>query len=192
MESLILVPLRSIDPERRAVANVVDAIDECDQAVAKENLRLLFWLATQIPFLRILTMSRPMPHISPLLFEEPYCTKIYHPYVHISVIQRDIRTYLDVELENIAQKFDLPSNWVTVGEKDALMRWGEDRFVGAAKCIRVIGDDSANNPPRQLRSILDYQFSRENAMSGSLLVTEKPRTKDFLVRSVGEMYVNLA
>jgi NACHT domain len=150
LQGLILNPLLRIDPNRSPVFIILDALDECDEGGAIEILRLLFLLVTRIPFLRILITSRPEPHISSVFDEALNHTKTVLHDIETSVIQQDIRFYLNTELTKIPHKLrlHLDANWASEGEINVLVEKSGKLFIYAATSIRFIGDSRVRNPRR--------------------------------------------
>jgi NACHT domain len=160
---LILEPLLKVNPKQQPVLIILDALDECEDRGAAEILRLLFSLVTRIPFLRILITSRPEPHISLVFDEELNHAKTVLHDIETSVIQEDIRLYLQTELAKIPRTLHLRmgANWASEDNIHSLVEKSGKLFIYAATSIRFISDDRVRDPRRQLHLILDLKNAQE-------------------------------
>jgi hypothetical protein len=166
LQELILSPLLNINPQRRPVLIVLDALDECEEKGAADILRLVFAHLIRIPFLRILITSRPQPHLSSVFNKAPNLPKHLRQVLHdieAWVVEQDIRHYISTELAKIPGNLDLvmPADWVTETKMNSLVEKTGKLFVYAATAIRFIGDDRVRDPQTHLRLILDSQSLRQ-------------------------------
>ncbi|KAF9514372.1 hypothetical protein BS47DRAFT_879668 [Hydnum rufescens UP504] len=157
-EGLILKPLGKLDSHRRSTLIVLDALDECEEQGAATILQLLLSHASQLPFLRILITSRPEPHISSVFDEARNLAKRILHDIEDSVIDADLRLYIQHELREIPKKLKLANapDW-TEGEINALVEKSGKLFIYAATSIRFIGDTRVRDPRGHLHLILDTQ-----------------------------------
>ncbi|KAF9504200.1 hypothetical protein BS47DRAFT_1334671 [Hydnum rufescens UP504] len=163
LQGLILTPLLTINPHRRPILLILDALDECEEKGAAEILHLMFAHLARIPFLRVLITSRPQPHISSIFNKVPNLAKTVLHDIEASVVEQDIRLYISTELAKIPKKLDLamPTDWVTEAEKNFLVKKSGKLFIYAATAIRFIGDDRVQDPQTHLALILNTQSLRE-------------------------------
>ncbi|KAF9512030.1 hypothetical protein BS47DRAFT_1486515 [Hydnum rufescens UP504] len=163
LQGLILTPLLTINPHRRPIFLILDALDECEEKGAAEILHLMFAHLARIPFLRILITSRPQPHLSSVFDKVPNLARSFLHDIDASIVEQDIHLYVSTELAKIRRKFDLgmSTDWATEAEKNSLVEKSGKLFVYAATAIRFIGDDCMENPRRCLRLILDIQSLRQ-------------------------------
>jgi NACHT domain len=163
LEVLILTPLLNVNPHRRPILMILDALDEWEEKGAANILRLVFAHLIRIPFLRILITSRPQPHLSSVFNKVPNLAKTVLHDIEASVVQQDIRLYISTELAKIPGELDLamPADWVTEGERDSLVEKSGKLFVYAATAIRFIGDDRVQDPRGNLKLILNTQSLRQ-------------------------------
>jgi NACHT domain len=162
-QGLILTPLLTINPHRNPILLVLDALDECKEKGAAEILQLMFAHIARIPFLRLLITSRPQPHLSSVFNKAPNLMKTVLHDIEASVVQQDIRFYISTELAKIPRRLDLemPTDWATEVEQNALLEKSGKLFIYAAIAIRFIGDDRVRDPETHLRLILHTQSFRE-------------------------------
>lgn len=163
-EKLILQPLMGIKQAySKALARVVviDALDECEQ---EQDIRAILQLLARtkairsVP-LRIVVTSRPELHIR-LGFKEMHGTYqdlVLHE-VPRSIIEHDIRLFLEHELGIIQKTRMLSSDWPATHQIQALVKLAVPLFIYAATICRYIGS-KGGNPEGYLRKVLEYQKS---------------------------------
>ncbi|KAF9505275.1 hypothetical protein BS47DRAFT_561216 [Hydnum rufescens UP504] len=160
-EGLILKPLANLDSHRPAILIVLDALDECQEQGAATILQLLLSHVSRLRFLRILITTRPEPHISSVFDETRNVAKRILHDIETSVIEGDLRLYIQYELREILKKLKRANvpDW-TEGEINALVEKSGKLFIYAATSIRFIGDTRVRDPRGHLRLILDTRLSK--------------------------------
>ncbi|RAQ98842.1 vegetative incompatibility protein HET-E-1 [Stemphylium lycopersici] len=162
-KELILNPLLGIEQARsRALARVVviDALDECER---EADIRTILQLLAQtkdirpVP-LRIVVTSRPELHIRLGFREMPngtYQDLVLHE-VPRSIIEHDIRLFLEHELGVIQKERQLASDWPAKQQVTALVELAVPLFIYAATVCRYVGS-KGSNPTAFLNKVLEYQ-----------------------------------
>ncbi|KAG8928311.1 hypothetical protein FRC02_007093, partial [Tulasnella sp. 418] len=159
LETLITDPLRDVDDAPSTVVLVIDALDECaDEDLVQEMLVLLSSSIPKLPFhMKIFITSRPDTHIRSK-FDEPSMKLISEASllhdIDISVVQNDIKLYLDHHLHWIGKEVLGDKTWPSSEELNGLVERANGLFVYAASSIAYIGDKTARIPKQRLTSLL--------------------------------------
>ncbi|EMD85645.1 hypothetical protein COCHEDRAFT_1148005 [Bipolaris maydis C5] len=162
-EKLILRPLLGIKQARSQVLArvvVIDALDECERdADIRAILQLLARTKDIRPVsLRIVVTSRPELHIRLGFKEMPngtYQDLVLHQ-VPRSMIEHDIRLFLEHELSIIRKERMLSSDWPAQQQILALVELAVPLFIYAATVCRYISR-KGSNPTALLDKVLQYQ-----------------------------------
>ena len=153
MGKLIVEPLRSADV---STVIVIDALDECeDEEPSSVILSVLGRLVGQIPKIKFFITGRPEPRIKtgfrlPLLVDATNVFVLHD--VHSSLINDDIRLFLNHELAQLAQRRRL-EGWPSVEHIDLLCHRAAGLFVHAVATVKFL-DSSTHLPKRRLDVIL--------------------------------------
>ena len=153
MSKLIVKPLSSVDV---SMVIVIDALDECrDEEPSSAILSVLGRLVEQIPRVKFFITGRPEPRIKtgfhlPLL-EDVTNVFVLHD-VHLSVINNDIRLFLEHELSELAQRHRL-EGWPTNEHIDLLCARAAGLFVYAVATVKFL-DNNAHPPNKRLDVIV--------------------------------------
>jgi hypothetical protein len=161
-EKLILQPLLEIKQNSlQGLARVViiDALDECEK---EEDIRAILQLLAQTKDLqpvpiRVLVTSRPELHIRLGFKEMPngtYQDLVLHNVAR-SIVEHDIRLFLEHELSAIRKERRLASDWPATHQILALVELAVPLFIYAATICRYIGT-KGGDPEEYLNKVLQY------------------------------------
>ena len=168
--SLISRPFQSSAAERDPILLVIDALDECERQDGAAVLAILAREIHQLRGLKVLITTRPERHIRNALAEyqnhEEFCLQD----IEQSVIEADIRLYLDSRLSKEAVQRALPElappPWQpTPGQMDALVCMSGKLFIIASTAAAFILDGIQLAPKEQLNILLSGLSSKD--FSGS-------------------------
>lgn len=157
LNKLIVAPVGRASSQREPVVIVLDALDECEGQGARELLRLLLAEVPKLAFpLKIFVSSRPEPHIRNCFNQPETHRRVILHHADAAVIKSDIRLYLRISFDRIAEEAEppLPKTWVRSDEIEALVERTGQLFIIVATACRFIGDDKASDPRRHLDAIL--------------------------------------
>jgi len=154
MGKLIAGPLKSAGI---STVIVIDALDECkDEEPSSAILSVLGRFAGQIPRVKFFITGRPEPRIKtgfrlPLLED---ATKVFVLHdVHPSLINSDIRLFLQHELSELAQRHRL-EGWPTDECVSLLCHRAAGLFVYAVATVKFL-DSNTHLPERRLDVIIN-------------------------------------
>ncbi|EIM89586.1 WD40 repeat-like protein [Stereum hirsutum FP-91666 SS1] len=175
---------------------VVDALDECSDTKATQNiLRLLLQHAPNLP-VKFLVTSRPERHIrNTLSIEYPKTLRLQD--VDENSIHKDIELYLRTELSALAAHNDLERGslveWPSDTQVQILTRHADGLFIFASTALKYISD---NDPQGRLHELTDpalpsspfairpidnmYTFILERALSVLNTSPKSSERSDFL------------
>ena len=154
MERLIVEPLQSAD---FSTLIVIDALDECkDEDPSSAILSVLGRLVEQIPRVKFFITGRPEPRIKtgfrlPLLVDSTDVFVLHD--VHPSLINQDIRVFLEHELSELAQRRRL-KGWPSNEHVNVLCDRAAGLFIYAVATVKFL-DSNTHLPRRQLDAIVD-------------------------------------
>ena len=154
MERLIVEPLQSAD---FSTLIVIDALDECkDEDPSSAILSVLGRLVGQIPGVKFFITGRPEPRIKtgfrlPLLVDSTDVFVLHD--VHPSLINKDIRVFLERELSELAQRRRL-KGWPSNKHINILCDRAAGLFVYAVATVKFL-DSSTHLPRWQLDAIIN-------------------------------------
>ena len=153
MLKLIVEPFESVD---FSTVIVIDALDECkDEEPSSAFLSVLGRLVEQIPRVKFFITGRPEPRIKtgfrlPLL-EDMTDVFVLHD-VHPSLVNNDIRLFLEHELSELAQRRRL-KGWPSDEHIDLLCDRAAGLFVYAVATVKFL-DSNAHVPKKRLDAIV--------------------------------------
>ncbi|PMD32232.1 hypothetical protein L207DRAFT_572057 [Hyaloscypha variabilis F] len=191
-EKLVLEPLRKLtgDPdELKPIVIVVDALDECEERDVRVIVNALSQASVK---LRLFVTSRPELPIR-LGFGDikgKYQDMVLHE-VPEPIIKHDIKAFLDDELARIRSDYNsmlpehlqLPSDWPGENIIQILVYMAIPLFIFAATVCRFIEDTARSNPAGQLKKVLDYHTSANDAELDKLDATYLPILSQLLAGS---------
>ncbi|KAH6867753.1 hypothetical protein BKA70DRAFT_1579170 [Coprinopsis sp. MPI-PUGE-AT-0042] len=170
-DALVHEPLRGVfDNQSETHTISIDAIDECNLTEAVELLSILLNSIPQHPALRLLVTCRPERPFR-LLLHQYQGPRVFHLHeIENSVVQADIRLYIDHCLSpaqvDKALPDLLPPHWrASPDEIAALVQMAGKLFIVASTAISFILDPLRLAPAKQMALLLD-------AKSGAALAGE--------------------
>jgi len=153
MEALIVEPLRSSDI---STVIIIDALDECvDEDPQSAILSVMGRLVEGIPNAKFLITGRPEPRIQSgfrLELLRPLTDVFVLHEVEPSVVNTDIRLYLEHGLSEIAKRRGVEDGWPTDGQLDLLCKRANGLFVYAVATLKFL-DHKFGRPTKQLDAI---------------------------------------
>lgn len=157
---LILSPLKQLAPSSKisTLVVVVDALDECDDEVAMENIISLLAQAGALPNmkLRVIITSRPETPIR-LGFED--LPEILHRDILLhevprEVVDGDICLYIYHSFNDIKRRRAIRRNWPEIDTVNHLVHLSSGLFVFAATISRSVMQDKNRSAVDSLKSFL--------------------------------------
>jgi len=158
MQSLIVAPLKE---KGISTVIVIDALDECtDNEPQSAILSVMGRLVKEIPKVKFFITGRPEPRIRSgfrLRLLRPL-TEIFvlHAVEH-TIINADIRRFLETRLSDLAQEFDL-NKWPSEEHMDLLCRRAAGLFVYAVTTVKFL-DHKLYLPTQRLDVIVNLPES---------------------------------
>ena len=158
MESLIVTPLKE-----RSIPTVIviDALDECtDNEPQSVILSVMGRLVEEIPKVKFFITGRPEPRIRSgfrLQLLRPLTEIFVLHSVERSIVNADIRRFLETRLSNLAQRFNL-DKWPSEEYMDLLCRRAAGLFVYAVATVKFL-DHKLYPPTRRLDVIVNLPES---------------------------------
>jgi len=168
--SLLSRPLQLLAAERHPILIVIDALDECEEQDGVAVLAILENEIYPIQRLKVFITSRPERHIRNALAEyrnhEEFCLQD----IEQSVVEADIRLYLDSRLSKEAVQRALPElptpPWQpTPQQMDALVRMSGKLFIIASTAATFVLDTKQLAPEGQLDILLSSLSSMDSSGS---------------------------
>ena len=155
---LIAEPIRLSSPKRRLTLIVIDALDECEEHV-EAILSLLVQGIPTLPRLKVFITARPERHIRNALDRYSNHEQFCLHDIEESVVEGDIRLYLDSRLSEEAVQKVLPElmpPWqATKEEKNILVGMSGKLFIIASTVAAFILDAKRLAPAKQLVTLLN-------------------------------------
>ncbi|KAJ5525836.1 WD domain-containing protein [Penicillium frequentans] len=140
-EPLMILSRSDLSPQRLVI--VIDSLDECDDSILSiESIFTLFSRLSSLPLLklRILISSRPERHIN-RAFRNIVEIYQHHVLEKIPPCEDDIKLYLELELSQLAQKFQLDNGWPGRDNILQLCAKTDGLFVYASTSCRFLDDE---------------------------------------------------
>ena len=154
METLIVEPLSSLTIP---MVIVIDALDECmDEDPQSAILSVMGRLVEGIPNVKFLITGRPEPRIQSgfrLGLLRPLTDIFVLHEVEPSVINTDIRLFLEHGLSEIAKRRGVENGWPTDEHLDLLCKRADGLFVYAVATLKFL-DHKFGRPTKQLDIII--------------------------------------
>ena len=139
---LLVDPIKSaLESSRKTYIVVIDALDECTNLGTVEKLiQAIVEFAPDMP-LKFLVTSRDTTQISEAFHNNSeYPPKILSLHdIERSIVQEDIKTYLQNSLSAIARRRKQPLPWPASDELEILLERSDRLFIYAATAVRYIG-----------------------------------------------------
>ncbi len=157
---LIAEPLQDLlSVKGRPVFIVIDALDECESYDAIGLLTLLAAEVYKMPRLKVFITTRPERHIRNVLARNQSLERFHLQDIEDSVVEADIRLYLDFRLSAEQVKETLPElrppPWQPAEEqKKMLVGMSGKLFIVASTTARFILDEKRLAPAKQLETLL--------------------------------------
>ena len=159
LEQLIVKPLLSLGELFPPCVVVLDALDECkDNRTISIILSSLSRYVTQLSPIRFLVTSRPEVNIRTAFKSSelsPMTQRLNLHDVKLPVVTNDIKFYLWEKLAFTRQLYELENEWPSSDDVHALTQKSYGLFIFAATSVKFIEDQTYNDPPSQLRHLLD-------------------------------------
>ncbi|KAJ7920234.1 peptidase C14, partial [Mycena leptocephala] len=166
VENLLEKPLRSADSSGLPpLVLVIDALDELDdEDTTKDLLRRLMSALPRLP-IKLFVTSRPERHIRPHFdtAEDRRRVLRLHDIEH-SIVKHDISRYLTNHLDGIRADSNLPSEWATPADVEALTRRAGKLFIYAFTAVKYIGE----NPGDRLQALISMNIDTEGPLTRPL------------------------
>src|ERR1700733_10774310 len=168
--SLISRPFQPLAAERDPILLVIDALDECEEQDGAAVLVILAREIHQLRRLKVLITTRPERHIRNALAEYQNHEEFYLQDIEQSVVEADIRLYLDSRLSEEAVQRALPElqppPWrPTPGQMDALVCMSGKLFIIASTAAAFVLDRKQLAPKEQLDILLSGLSSKDSSGS---------------------------
>jgi len=174
---LLLEPFQSISESiTDTLIIVIDALDECNNGASEIRLflKLIYdcFVAKNIP-LKVFLTSRPEDVISRFITPSKPPSSSEWSVVHIhdiekSLVQADIKVYVEDELTEIAETWELEDGWPPSTEVDVVVGNANRLFIYAATAIRYVKEDSGNPRMRLSEMASTSQVGKETSDRSSL------------------------
>jgi len=169
VEDLVLRPLsklHELEPESETCVVVVDALDECD---SDSNIRIIVQLLTEARSLtgvrlRVLLTSRPevpIRHGFGRMVDAEHKDVVLHD-ISPSIVERDIRLFLEYHLGIIAKECGQVDSWPGVKTIGLLVQGACGLFIWAATACRFIQEGRQFVADR-LRAVLNDSSSTDSS-----------------------------
>lgn len=184
-EKLIFEPLSKVlPPPEHPIVMVVDALDECQNAMitkiitdilprasALQSIRLKFFLASrpELPIQVGFSMVQPKSAYRDFLLQN-----ISH-----NVMKKDLETFLTATVARIRGRYNslhhgsgiIPPTWPGRDVIDRLVEMAIPLFIVAATVCRVLEDQRLGNPKTQLTQVLSLQDREHESMLDQMYLT---------------------
>jgi len=171
--TLIMEPLKEV--EGNPILIVIDALDECEHD-GDALLKIFADSIQNIPRLKLFITTRPEYHIRNVLDRYRHLKRFHLQDIEKSVVQSDIRLYLDFHLsrDQVRDKFPgLHCTW-NPAEKDMklLVEACGTLFIIASTAVKYILDNKLSDPGKQLFRLLKAVSRRKYATAMDSLYTQ--------------------
>jgi len=167
--TLIMEPLEeALAMSGNPILIVIDALDECEHD-GDFLMKIFADSITKLPRLKLFITTRPEYHIRAVLDRYHHLKRFHLQDIEHSVVQSDIRLFLDFHLsENqVRDKLpDLKCAWKPAkGDMGVLIGISGTLFIIASTAVKFILDSKRSDPPKQLSRLLKGVSRRD--FSGS-------------------------
>ncbi|KAH6867755.1 hypothetical protein BKA70DRAFT_1058378, partial [Coprinopsis sp. MPI-PUGE-AT-0042] len=163
-DALVYEPLRGVFENQSETHTIsIDAIDECNLTEAVELLSILLNLIPQHPGLRLLVTCRPERPFRLLLQQHQGPRVFYLHEIENSVVQADIRLYINhclspAQIDKALPDL-LPPRWhASPDEIEALVQMAGKLFIVASTAISFILDPLRLAPAKQMARLLNVKM----------------------------------
>ncbi|KAL9596441.1 MAG: hypothetical protein Q9219_005791 [cf. Caloplaca sp. 3 TL-2023] len=136
---------------------IIDALDECEEQNGLRMLLRLLANTADVPSLglKIFVTSRPELIIRHGFENMP---SIFHRDMALqdvprTVVDADIRAYLEHEMEEVRHEFRISADWPKQEDLSTLCQKAGGLFIFAATACRYVGGSSHANPQKRLKEI---------------------------------------
>jgi hypothetical protein len=154
LANLIVQPLKAMDGMLQPAIIIIDALDECsDEDHASTILKVLASSIGRLRPFKFLITSRPEYHIrTPLAshIERSIARSLILHDLEKSIVQADIRLFLQHHLSEISRDRHLGTSWPSTKEMDRLVSMSSNLFIFASTVIKFLKDKHRRDPRRQL------------------------------------------
>jgi len=170
LEKMIVEPLENVVSGQGFLPCiiVIDALDECkEESTTSTTLFALSKFADRIYPVKFFITSRPVRKVVEGFRETGLMKNTSALVLHSispSILEKDIRVYLDTRLSRIARSCGLRS-WPTSEELGRLVEQACGLFIFAAIVANFIEDQNASSPNRQLEIVLSTESKGSAANS---------------------------
>jgi hypothetical protein len=176
--TLIVEPLKKFfSVVGNPILIIIDALDECEHD-SDALLKIFADSIKDMPRLKVFITTRPEHHIRTVLDRYHHLKRFHLQDIENSVVQSDIRLYLEFHLSEIEVQHRLPDlecTW-TPPKRDAEMLIGicGTLFILASTAVKFILDSKRTDPEKQLSRLLrgvshqDFSGSKYNTALDSL------------------------
>jgi hypothetical protein len=195
LKRLISEPFRRISKDvTDTLIVVIDALDECSNGSSEIHLfleQICNYFSTNAIPLKVFVTSRPEDIISrtitPLKPSSPSEWSVVHIHdIERSLVQADIKVYVEEELTNIAKIRRLEDGWPPSTEVDVVVGNANKLFIYAATVIRYVGGGLWESS--QAAFGVGVDFTRKGTSQSSNLSTQliDELYRAILERALGE------
>jgi len=169
-------PFRRIsEPVTDTLIIVIDALDECSNGSSEIRLfldQICNYFSTNAIPLKVFVTSRPEDMISGIITPLKPSSASEWSVVHIhdiegSLVQADIKVYVEEELTDIAKIRRLEDGWPPSTEVKEVVKNADKLFIYAATVIRYVKED-CGNPRRRLSEMASTSRIEKGSQSSSL------------------------
>lgn len=190
--TLVMKPLKeSLAMAGNPILIVIDALDECE-GDGDAILKILADSIKDMPRLKLFITTRPERHIRTALERYRHLKRFHLQDIEKSVVQSDIRLYIDFHLleKQVRDKLpDLEGNWKpTKTDMDMLIGICGTLFIIASTAVKFILDSQRSDPAKQLSRLLkgvsrqDFSGSKHTTVMDSfyqqILMSAAPNDGD--------------
>jgi len=180
LKRLLSEPFRRIsEPVTDTLIVVIDALDECSNGSSEIRLfleQICNYFSTNAIPLKVFITSRPEDMISGIITPLNSSSASEWSVVHIhdieeSLVQADIKVYVEEELTDIAKIRRLEGGWPPSTEVKEVVKNADRLFIYAATVIRYVKED-CGNPRRRLSEMASTSRIGQGTSQSSSLSTQ--------------------
>jgi len=176
IKQLLAEPFRRIsEPVTDTLIIVIDALDECSNGSSEIRMfleQICNYISTNAIPLKVFVTSRPEDMISGIITPLKSSSASEWSVVHIhdiesSLVQADIKVYVEEELAEIAKIRRLEDSWPPSTEVKEVVKNADRLFIYAATVIRYVTKD-CGNPRRRLSEMASTSRIGKGSQSSNL------------------------